>query len=198
MYDTAISFLRTWTQTRLHNKEFIVNLESLLRDSKIEPAKIDMFAVGIGPGIFSSLRVALSTVRAMALPGNKQVVGIKSPDALALAVFIKTGEKSISVIGDARRNKIWCADYEFQDGILPIKHSLNIYVPADFTPEGKTAVSCDWDRLPELKKKLESRGIKTVFDPYPTAKYISLLALEKIKTNAALDPLSPVYLHPAV
>ncbi len=49
-------------------------------------ASIDLFAVTVGPGAFTGLRVGLATVAGMALAGDRPIVGICSFLAIAAAI----------------------------------------------------------------------------------------------------------------
>jgi tRNA threonylcarbamoyladenosine biosynthesis protein TsaB len=64
----------------------------VLRDAGIELAGLDRLAVGIGPGSFTGLRIAVSYAKGVALAKGLPLVGISSydalePDALPLPVL---------------------------------------------------------------------------------------------------------------
>jgi tRNA threonylcarbamoyladenosine biosynthesis protein TsaB len=95
-------------------------IEKILRDSKLKFKDVDGYAVGLGPGSFTSLRVGLSTIKAFALATGKPVVGISSLDVIAMNVI---GEKAdeICTVMDARRKQIYACLYEKKDGVLKRK-----------------------------------------------------------------------------
>ena len=58
-------------------------VDKMLASAAIKFAQIDGFAIALGPGSFTSLRVGLSTVKAFAMSTGKPVVGIPSMDIIA-------------------------------------------------------------------------------------------------------------------
>jgi len=84
----------------LSNK-IVPSIERILSDSKIELDQLDGFAVGLGPGSFTSLRIGLSTVKALAFATQKPVVGIPSLDIIAQGC---SSGGTICVVVDAKRS----------------------------------------------------------------------------------------------
>src|SRR3989304_5415259 len=73
--------------TRVLSSSIIPSIHQILKKAGIALSQLDGFAVGLGPGSFTSLRVGLSTIKAFALATGKPVVGIPSLDVLALNVL---------------------------------------------------------------------------------------------------------------
>src|SRR5512137_1077122 len=48
-----------------HSERLMVEIDRMLRHSGLSPKDIDVFAVAIGPGSFTGLRVGLSTVKGL-------------------------------------------------------------------------------------------------------------------------------------
>ena len=57
-------------------------ISALFEEAALEPGAIDRIAVGLGPGSFTGLRVALSYAKALALAWKLPLVGISSFDVL--------------------------------------------------------------------------------------------------------------------
>jgi len=85
-------------------------IEKILKDSKLKFKDLDGYAVGLGPGSFTSLRVGLSTIKAFALTTGKPVVGISSLDVIAMGVLDEKADQ-ICTIMDARRKQIYGCIY---------------------------------------------------------------------------------------
>ena len=58
-------------------------VDKMLDSAGIKFSQIDGFAIALGPGSFTSLRVGLSTVKAFAMSTAKPVVGIPTLDIIA-------------------------------------------------------------------------------------------------------------------
>src|ERR1700690_2938507 len=77
-------------------------MDKMLDSAGIKFGQIDGFAIALGPGSFTSLRVGLSTVKAFAMATQKPVVGIPTMDIIARGVNLGASDE-ICVINDARR-----------------------------------------------------------------------------------------------
>src|SRR5271169_2014665 len=87
-------------------------LDKILDSAGIKFSQIDGFAIALGPGSFTSLRVGLSTVKAFALATGKPVVGIPTLDIVAHGIQNKLEPyDEICVINDARRGKVYACFY---------------------------------------------------------------------------------------
>jgi len=85
-------------------------IDKMLALAKIKFSQIDGFAIALGPGSFTSLRVGLATVKAFAMSTEKPVVGIPTMDIIASGVAMK-GCDEICVINDARRGNVYACLY---------------------------------------------------------------------------------------
>lgn len=74
---------------------------------KAECSLVDIkgFAVGLGPGSFTSRRVGLSTIKAFGMATGKPVAGVSSLDVIAEGVK-SLGPDQICVACDAKRNMV--------------------------------------------------------------------------------------------
>ncbi len=93
-------------------------IDNILRDEGLKFKDLDGFAVGLGPGSFTSLRVGLSTVKAFALATAKPVVGISSLDVIAMNVIDEKVDE-ICTIMDARRKQIYACIYSHCEELAP-------------------------------------------------------------------------------
>lgn len=125
---------RTWDGEPTRAPEWMADVAQTLREENWSVAEIARFVCGLGPGSFSGIRACLSALHGMALPGNRPVVGIASAAALALGAA--QGEERITVIGDARRNRLWCVTYRVnsESGCVRLDNAcLPTHTSQDFT-----------------------------------------------------------------
>lgn len=78
-------------------------------------SKLDLVAVGLGPGSFTSLRIGLATAKAIALAHDLPIVGVLSLAAMAWQMREAVGGIMCPVL-DARRGDLYAAIYRAADG----------------------------------------------------------------------------------
>jgi tRNA threonylcarbamoyladenosine biosynthesis protein TsaB len=84
-------------------------LEQLLRWTSVELGHVGGFAVGIGPGLFTGLRVGVATAKTLAQVTSSPIVGLVSLDVLAFSV--RYTHKRIAAVIDGRRGEVFSAVY---------------------------------------------------------------------------------------
>lgn len=190
------------------SSSIIPGVERILEKAGLSLGELDGFAVGLGPGSFTSLRVGLATVKGLAFATGKPVVGIPSLDALAMNVP-GDDEKfsSICVICDARRNLVYACVYQQRRGFLRRKSPYlltNIEGLLDII-SGKVLFTGDGVRLfrEEIIRKAQGGKFVPLFAPekqwFPQAKHVASLALKRFskrKKGDDINKLVPLYLYP--
>jgi tRNA threonylcarbamoyladenosine biosynthesis protein TsaB len=89
-------------------------LQQLLAWSDIDLHRVGGIAVGIGPGLFTGLRVGVETAKTLAQVLSVPIVGIASLDALAYTV--RYTSRRIAAVIDARRGEVFAAVYRAVPG----------------------------------------------------------------------------------
>lgn len=84
-------------------------LDVLLRSTATDVSRVGGVAVGIGPGLFTGLRVGVETAKTLAQVLNVPIVGIASLDALAYGV--RYTSRRIAAVIDARRGEVFWSLY---------------------------------------------------------------------------------------
>lgn len=97
------------TTDRRHAEELTPMIAAVLADAGWSVEDVDVFAVDVGPGRFTGLRVGLATVRALALAFGAPVVGVSSLEILAA-----DHDGSVTAVIDARRSEVF--QQRFVDG----------------------------------------------------------------------------------
>ena len=68
-----------------HSRQILSAIEFVLRASGTAAGEIEGYAVTVGPGSFTGLRVGLSTVQGLALASGRPCLGVSTLDVLAAA-----------------------------------------------------------------------------------------------------------------
>jgi tRNA threonylcarbamoyladenosine biosynthesis protein TsaB len=71
-----------------------------LDETKVTLAEVDLFAVAVGPGSFTGLRIGIATVKALATTLDRRCAGIPTLEAIALAGGVS--ETSIALLPAGR------------------------------------------------------------------------------------------------
>lgn len=199
---------RAWDADPTRSPEWIAELAETLASHHLPVPSFDRFVCGLGPGSFSGIRACLSALQGLALPGARPVYGVASAAALALGQA--RGAERLTVVGDARRNRLWSVTYQVDpaarrvrlaDGRAPTHtaddfrltpvEELAAAVPAD-----TRIVTSDWARLSLVltecfaEERLVDRAV------FVRATDLGRLALAEPEA-CVFEPV-PVYLHPAV
>ena len=199
---------QVWDGDPTRSPEWIAWLAETLSATGLSVSELDAFVCGLGPGSFSGIRACLSALQGMALPDNKPVYGVSS--AAALALGHAGGATDVTVVGDARRNRLWCVTYRVDaaaqrvrlfDGSVPAHTSDDFQlVPAESlaqaVPDGTRILTTDWERLSGLLTTAFAAERLVTQAEFPRAVDVGRLALAE-PAACLLEPL-PVYLHPAV
>lgn len=100
-------------------------IESALRLAKLEREDIECIAVGIGPGSYAGIRVAISLAQGWQLATGIKLLGISSVECIAAQAATDGGSGKFSVAIDALRGEFYLASYETNGigvtKIIPLK-----------------------------------------------------------------------------
>jgi tRNA threonylcarbamoyladenosine biosynthesis protein TsaB len=94
---------------RGHSEAVVPGIHHLLDLTEVRPTQLSGIAVGLGPGLFTGLRVGVSTARALSQVLRIPVVGIASLDVLAFSV--RYSKSRIAAVTDAKRGEVFYAFY---------------------------------------------------------------------------------------
>ena len=84
------------------------DLITLLEETSIPLAQIDLLAVATGPGSFTGLRIGIATMQGLAFAQRKPLIGVSGLDALA---FIARVGADVATWVDAWRGEVYAAAY---------------------------------------------------------------------------------------
>lgn len=96
-----------------HSERLLLEVNHLVSQSRININDIDVFAIAIGPGSFTGLRVGLSTVKGLVYATGKKVVSVSTLEAFAWNMPFC--QYQICPLLDARRKELYAALFRWQD-----------------------------------------------------------------------------------
>lgn len=89
-------------------------VDRALRDAGVGLSEVSVFALAIGPGSFTGLRVGLATVKGLAFAQPRPVAAV--PTLLALALAAGSDRTPVAALLDARRGEVYAAAFAPGDG----------------------------------------------------------------------------------
>ena len=100
-------------------------IEKVLATAKLGRGDIECLAVGLGPGSYTGIRVALSIAQGWQLACGVKLLGIGSVDCLVAQAQAEKNFGRVSVVIDAQRGEFYLATHEISAGggreIEPLK-----------------------------------------------------------------------------
>jgi tRNA threonylcarbamoyladenosine biosynthesis protein TsaB len=183
-----------------HSERLMSTVDRVLKDTGIILGDLDGFAVSIGPGSFTGLRIGLSAVKGMALVTTKPVVAV--PTLKALAWNLPQSKYLICALLDAKKKEVYAAIYRSGDDdliqMMP-ESAISLKGLADrikdktlFTGEGANlfrndirSIFGEWARFAPLSAMV------------PSAASVAEIGLMMLKSGEQVDPdsLTPMYIR---
>lgn len=125
------SVLLSWS--RGHSEIVTPAISRLMEWSELRLSQVGGVAVGLGPGLFTGLRVGVSTARALSQVLRVPVVGIDSLDILAFSV--RHTRWRIGAVTDGKRGEVFYAFYRPVPGGVAREGGINLGPPQRLAAE---------------------------------------------------------------
>lgn len=188
--DQTLLASRHLSTDRRHAEELVPMIQSVLAESRVELADLDRFAVDVGPGRFTGLRVGVTTVRTLAFAVQKPVVAVSSLEALAFSQRAGDPDRVITAVIDARRAEVFQQRFDAAGPLDDADYGSAEDMAALLSP-GDLVVGDGVDRYSEAYEAVA--GLEVRLGVEPMASVIAELAMS---LEAVEGPLvKPVYLR---
>lgn len=97
---------------RNHSIHIMTNIEKLIKESEWSVDDVTHYVVGIGPGSYTGVRIAVSAVKTLAWTTKKAIVSVSSLEGLAYSALVEQtveADKRLLVVPimDARRGQVY-------------------------------------------------------------------------------------------
>ncbi len=109
--------VRTAHSEQHHAESLLAEIDAALNEADIPLDAVEAFAVGIGPGAFTSLRIGLATVKGLAFASDRPVAPVSTLAAIAHGA--PPGHARVAALLDARRGEVYAGEFE-RTGSLPL------------------------------------------------------------------------------
>ncbi len=119
----------TRANIKTHSRHLMDLIETVCLAADLSVRDMDGFAVTIGPGSFTGLRIGISTIKGLAFSLAKPVAGVSSLDALAWQCA--QSAYLICPLLDARKKEVYACRYRFKNNELIRDISERVVSPAE-------------------------------------------------------------------
>lgn len=176
-----------------HSEKLMREIDHILKQASIKIEDIDVFAISIGPGSFTGLRVGLSTVKGLVYGTDKKVVSVSSLETLAYSLpFCKY---QICPMIDARKKEVYTALFKWQDeGINKVSDEQIIKIDDLLTRITEKTIFLGDGAILYKEKINSSLKDKAIFAyPHnlcPSPASVAYLAMIKAKMGRYDDPVT--------
>jgi tRNA threonylcarbamoyladenosine biosynthesis protein TsaB len=199
--DNTVVVSRSWTPERRSHHLLYTNLRDALNEGNTDVSQLDQIVVGKGPGGFTSLRIAAAAISGLTIPGSPTLQGISSGAALAYGLIQSRGCKTVTVVGDARRNRFWIGRAAMVGDDCRMTRDweiLDAEKAAEECRQAKCVVSPDYDRISGFLIDHAGESLimneAAILDPADLAR----LGVARYEAGTMDEDIKPIYLHPAV
>lgn len=193
-----------------HSESLMTSIDNILRQARLTISEIDVFAITIGPGSFTGLRIGLSTTKGFSYATGKPIVSV--PTLEAFAYNFPFSKYPVCTMLDARKKEVYAALFEWKDdGFVRLINEMSIKVDEflGFTKEtlsklpDKRAIFAGDGALLYKDKIITFMDENAIFAPpekmVPSPANVAYLAIKKAMKKEFSEPISlvPFYIRRA-
>jgi tRNA threonylcarbamoyladenosine biosynthesis protein TsaB len=109
-----------------HGQSLVPAIRDLLDRAGLAVADLEGFAVGLGPGSYTGLRIGLTAVKTLAYAIGKPLVGLDSLEIIARNA--PSDALEVSAIADAQRGDVYAADFARNAPGMPLRRTQDTRV----------------------------------------------------------------------
>ena len=163
-------------------------IERAMRDAEIERESVNCIAVGLGPGSYNGVRIAISIAQGWQVARGTKVIGLSTPECLAEQARAIGLRGCVHIAIDAQRAEFYHASFLLDDDTARVASPLRLTTRDQIIRDaGRDLVWCDPALVGEFSN---ARGV------YPDAAVLGRLAIARVNdSDPSAAGLQPIYLR---
>jgi tRNA threonylcarbamoyladenosine biosynthesis protein TsaB len=178
-----------------HSERLMAAVDQVLAGARWPPRTLDALAVAIGPGSFTGLRIAVSTVKGLAVALGIPIAAVPTLDAMAAA--LPWAALPVCPVLDARKGEVYASLYRW-DGeamrrewdylaLAPEALAARLTEPVILLGDGAPAIQSPHARALPAPRRV------------PSPACVGALGLDRLRRGdtVAAAALEPLYLRPS-
>jgi tRNA threonylcarbamoyladenosine biosynthesis protein TsaB len=178
-----------------HSERLMSAVDRVLADARWTPRDLAGLALAVGPGSFTGLRIAVSTVKGLAVALDLPIAAVPTLDAMAAA--LPWAALPVCPVLDARKGEVYASLYRWDGSAMhreweylalsPDALAARLGEPTLLVGDGAAAVHASWARAVPPPRRL------------PSPACVGALGLERLRRGetVAAAALVPLYLRPS-
>jgi tRNA threonylcarbamoyladenosine biosynthesis protein TsaB len=178
-----------------HSERLMAAIDRVLTDARWTARELGGLAVAVGPGSFTGLRIAVSTVKGLGLALRLPIAAVPTLDAMAAA--LPWAALPVCPVLDARKGEVYASLYRWDGDAMrrqweylalsPAALAERLTEPVIVAGDGAPVIRSPHARLLPPPRRLPSPGC------------VGLLGLERLRRGetVAAAALAPLYLRPS-
>lgn len=179
-----------------HSETLLPTIDLLLRQVGLTANDISLFAVTLGPGSFTGIRIGVATVKGLAFGRGDVCIGVSALDALAQAC---PENAVICPVINARHSSVYTAMFRKSAGSLEALEHDDILTLDELAVRLKALnepvyLSGDCCKAVAASLPTDVNAITLPKLDMPSAYYVALAALQR-NSSVSADALNPIYLR---
>jgi tRNA threonylcarbamoyladenosine biosynthesis protein TsaB len=178
-----------------HSERLMAAVDRVIADARWTPRSLQGLAVAIGPGSFTGLRIAVSTVKGLAIALDLPVAAIPTLDAMAAA--LPWAALPVCPVLDARKGEVYASLYRWAGGqmrrewdylaLAPDALAERLTEPTIVVGDGAPAIHTPYARAVPPPRRV------------PSPACVGALGVERLRRGDRIGAaeLTPLYLRPS-
>lgn len=178
-----------------HSERLMAAVDRVLADARWTIDDLEGFAVAIGPGSFTGLRIGLGTIKGLAFARSIPVAAVPTLDALAAT--LPFASLPVSPVIGARKGEVYASRYRWSGTAMRREWDYLAIAPADLAARIDEPVILVGDAAASIVSPLAR--LAPVARRLPSPACVGQLGLERLARGDVVAPadLAPLYLRPS-